>query len=105
LEQFKKIIMPISKQYLKTKPVCKVTFTVPAKDASTVAVSGDFNNWSTLSELKKLKNGNFKGTFNLPKDTAVEFRYIVDGTWVNDTEADGYIWNEFAAAENCVLAL
>ena len=97
--------MPITKRYLKTKPVCKVTFTVPAKEATTVAVAGDFNDWSTETELKKLKNGNFKGTFNLPTDTAVEFRYVVDGTWVNETEADRYAWNDFAAAENSVLEL
>ena len=97
--------MPISKQYLKTKPVCKVTFTVPAEEAFSVVVAGDFNNWSTTDALKKLKNGTFKGTFNLPKDTVVEFRYVVDGTWVNETEADAYIWNDFAAAENSVLEL
>ena len=51
--------MAISKQYLKTKPVCKVTFTVPAKEAKKVAVVGDFNNWNPKgSMLKKLKNGN-----------------------------------------------
>ena len=38
--------MAIKKQYLKSKPVCKVTFTVPAQEADQVAVVGDFNNWS-----------------------------------------------------------
>ena len=35
--------MAIKKQYLKSKPVCKVTFSVPAKEATKVAVVGDFN--------------------------------------------------------------
>lgn len=96
--------MAIAKQYLKTKPVCKVTFTVPAEGAKKVAVVGDFNNWSTKdSTLKKLKNGTFKGTFNLPKEAAYEFKYIIDGDYVNESEADRYQWNDFAGSENAVL--
>jgi len=97
--------MPIKKQYLKTKPVCKVTFTVPAADANEVAVAGDFNNWDTEASLKKQKNGNFKGTFNLPKDERFEFRYVVDGQWTNESEADSYAWSDFASTENAVLEL
>ena len=98
--------MSIAKQYLKTKPVCKVTFTVPAEDAKKVAVVGDFNNWNPKGALlKKLKNGTFKGTLDLPKETTYEFRYLVDGAYVNETEADRYQWNDFAGAENAVLEL
>ena len=98
--------MSIAKQYLKTKPICKVTFTVPAKDAEKVAVVGDFNNWNPKgSMLKKLKNGTFKGTFDLPKEKTFEFKYIVDGDFINETEAERYQWNDFAGSENAVLAL
>ena len=62
--------MAVTKQYLKTKPVCKVTFTVPVNEAKKVAVVGDFNNWKEKEgTLKKLKNGVFKGTFDIPKDS------------------------------------
>lgn len=99
-------IMAIAKQFLKTKPVCKVTFTVPAEEAKKVAVVGDFNNWNPKgSTLKKLKNGTFKGTFDLPKENSYEFKYIVDGEFVNDAEADRYQWNDFAGSENAVLEL
>lgn len=98
--------MAIKKQYLKSKPVCKVTFTVPAEEAKKVAVVGDFNNWNPKgSLLKKLKNGTFKGTFDLPAENAYEFRYLVDGTYVNDEAADRYQWNDFAGAENAVIEL
>ncbi len=98
--------MSIAKQYLKTKPVCKVTFTVPAEEAKKVVVVGDFNNWDPKgSSLKKLKNGNFKGTFELPKESTFEFRYIIDGDYVNDAQADRYQWNDYAGAENAVLEL
>ena len=96
--------MAIKKQYPKTKPVCKVTFSILAKEAASVAVVGDFNNWNAQEgALEKLKNGTFKGVFDLPKDASYEFKYLVDGTYQNDTEADGLIWNDFAAAENSVL--
>lgn len=98
--------MAIKKQYLKSKPVCKVTFSVPAKEAKNVAVVGSFNAWNTeATELKKLKNGTFKGTIDLPSASSHEFRYIVDGNYVNDEQADAYNWNDFASADNGVLNL
>ena len=98
--------MAIKKQYLKSKPVCKVTFTVPAKEAKNVAVVGSFNEWNTeATELKKQKNGTFKGTINLEKDKSYEFRYLVDGQWKNDEQADAFAWNEYAADENSVINL
>ena len=98
--------MAIKKQFLKSKPVCKVTFSLEAKQANNVAVIGSFNEWnSEATPLKKLKNGTFKGTVDLESSNSYEFRYLVDGTYVNDQEADGLIWNDFASAENTVLAL
>lgn len=98
--------MSIKKQYLKSKPVCKVTFTVPAEGAKKVSVVGDWNKWSAKAEpLKKLKNGTFKGTVNLDAEKSYEFRYLVDGNFINDDQADAYAWNDYAGAENGVLNL
>ncbi len=99
--------MAIKKQYLKSKPVCKVTFSVPAEEAKKVAVVGSFNKWNTkATQLKKLKNGTFKGTVDLASENSYEFRYLVDGkSYVNDEQADSYAWNDFAAAENGVITL
>ena len=55
--------------------------------------------------LKKLKNGTFKGTVDLEAGSSYEFKYIVDGVYVNETEADAYAWNDYAGAENSVLNL
>ncbi|CDF78009.1 1,4-alpha-glucan branching enzyme [Formosa agariphila KMM 3901] len=98
--------MAISKQYLKSKPVCKVTFTVPAEDAKEVTVVGCFNEWDTKANpLKKLKNGTFKGAVSLDAEKSYEFRYLVDGEFQNEAEADAQVWNDFAGAENSVLSL
>jgi 1,4-alpha-glucan branching enzyme len=96
--------MAIKKQFIKTKPVCKVTFSIEAKEANTAAVVGDFNNWNpTEGELSKLKNGTFKGVFDVTKEASYEFKYLIDGNYVNEIEADSYRFNEFAGAENSVL--
>lgn len=98
--------MAIKKQYLKNKSICKVTFSIAAKDANKVSVIGDFNGWNhKANPLKKLKSGTFKGTVDLQKGQSYEFRYVVDGDYVNDEEADDYLWNNFAAGENGVLNL
>ena len=98
--------MAIKKQFLKSKPVCKVTFTVPAEEASSVAVVGSFNEWNVeATPLKKLKNGSFKGTVDLESGSSYEFRYLVDGEYVNEEEADGSVWSDFAGAENSLLSL
>jgi len=55
--------------------------------------------------LSKLKNGTFKGLFEVPKDASYEYKYVVDGTYVNDPEADGYVYNDFAGAENSVVTV
>jgi 1,4-alpha-glucan branching enzyme len=98
--------MAIKKQYLKSKPVCKVTFSIEAEDAKKVSVIGSFNEWNAKkAPLKKLKNGTFKGTIDLDKDNSYEFKYLVDGAYVNDTAADSYAWNDFAGAENSVVTV
>lgn len=98
--------MAIKKQVVKTKPVVKVTFSVEAKEANVASVVGDFNNWDPKTgELGKLKNGTFKATFDLPKDASYEFKYVIDGAFVNEPEADSFQWNDFAGNENSVLAL
>src|SRR5690606_28048490 len=104
LQKINSLIMAITKQYLKSKPVCKVTFSVPGEAAKNIKVVGTFNAWNEKKalELKKLKNGNFRGTLDLEKDTSYEFRYLVDGAYRNDEQADAYTSNVFGT-ENSVL--
>lgn len=98
--------MAIKKQFLKSKPVCKVTFIVPAKEAKKVVVVGNFNAWNQeTTPLKKLRNGTFKGTVDLESGSSYEFRYLVDGTYTNEKEADSFAWNDYAGTENSVLNL
>lgn len=98
--------MAITKQYLKSKPVCKVTFSIQAEEAKEVSVVGTFNDWNaSATPLKKLKSGLFKGTVDLEQDKSYEFKYIVDGEFVNDDAADDYVWNAYACGDNCVVTI
>jgi 1,4-alpha-glucan branching enzyme len=102
--------MPIKKKFLKSKPICKCTFTVPreaAPDAEKISIVGEFNDWKEDELiLKKLKSGIFKIDVDLPVGQKYQYRYLVDGeTWINDWEADEYIAAPGLAEENSVVAL
>ncbi|NRS88979.1 1,4-alpha-glucan branching enzyme [Flavobacterium sp. 7E] len=98
--------MSLKKRFVKSKPVCKVTFIIAGGNAEKASVVGDFNEWNPeVGVLSKLKNGNFKGVFDLDKDASYEFKYMIDGAYVNETEADYYKWNDYAGSENGVLVV
>ena len=102
--------MSLKKQFLKSKPVCKVTFTLDAElinRAKEVAVLGEFNNWDpSETTMRKLKDGSFTKTLELEVGHEYQFRYLVDGErWVNDSEADKYTYSGVAAEQNSVVAL
>ncbi|MDT0552788.1 isoamylase early set domain-containing protein [Urechidicola vernalis] len=98
--------MAISKKYLKSKPVCKVTFELEGIEADSIVAVGDFNDWnSEATPLKKFKNGKFKTTVDFEKDSSSEFRYIVDGAYINEPEADAFVYNAYAGEENCLLTV
>lgn len=99
--------MSIKKQYLKTKPVCKVTFSYPNESkASSIQLLGDFNSWDIGCEpMKKNKSGKYSKTIELETGKEYQFRYLVNGDdWQNDPTAEKYEVNEFAT-ENSVVVL
>lgn len=98
----------MKKRFLKSKPVCKVTFELPpqaANDAQKVALVGDFNDWDPdATTLKRLKDGGYSVMLDLPRDREFQFRYLIDGQrWENDWEADKYIPNPAGDCENSVV--
>lgn len=98
----------MKKQYLKSKGVCKVTFTLPkeaVKDAQTVHLVGDFNHWDIqATPMKKMKNGSFQVVLELEIGKSYQFRYLIDGKiWENDWEADQYVPSSFGGTENSVV--
>jgi 1,4-alpha-glucan branching enzyme len=100
----------IKKQFLKSKPVCKVTFTVPAEavaEAEKVQLVGEFSSWlSEPIDMKKQKDGSFRAIVDLETGKDYEFRYYVNGeSFTNDNEADAYRSSGVSYEENSVLSL
>ncbi len=103
--------MSLKKNFLKSKPVCKVTFSIPEGiviDAKNVNLLGEFNDWQVTKaeSMRKLKDGSYTRTLDLDKGKSYQFRYLIDGeVWYNDTEADSYIASGVGVEENCVVEL
>jgi len=102
--------MSIKKQYLKKKPLCKVTFKLTKRasnDAKKVNLVGDFNDWDALATpMKKLKNGDFTATVDLERYKEYEFRYLKDEKeWENDWDADKHVPTPFGDSENSVIVV
>ena len=102
--------MGIRKQFLKRKPVCKVTFKIPdhvVNGATMAHVVGEFNDWSTsATPMKQLKNGAFSATVDLEKGRSYQFRYLLEGSrWENDPDADDFLPSPFGNSYNSVIRL
>lgn len=99
----------IKKQYSKSKPVCKVTFSLTKEQVgkkADVRVLGSFNDWSWDKALtmKSGKKG-YSASVELAAGAVYEFRYLVNGQdWFNDEAADDYQPTPFFS-HNCILAL
>ena len=99
-----------TKQYLKTKDICRVRFKLNKKQigpVETINLVGEFNGWhETRTPMKKLKSGDFSLVMDLAPDRAYQFRYLVDQTrWINDEGADAYLPSPFPGVDNSVITL
>ena len=103
--------MAISKKYLKSNEVCKVTFKLESEKvlkAKKVELLGSFNNWKPSKEtsMKKLKAGSFTKTVDLPTASEYQFRYNIDGKlWENESNADRLEYNGYGAEQNSVIVI
>jgi 1,4-alpha-glucan branching enzyme len=100
--------MSLKKQYIKEKPVCKVTFKLPqdiVSDANKVTLTGDFNNWDVESlTMKKTKTGDYSVSLELEKGKEYQFRYVIDGKeWINEDDADKFVPNTFQSENSVVV--
>ena len=92
------------------KKTCKVVFRLPheaVRDAQSVCVAGDFNNWNIYANpLKRRKDGSFSLTIELVRDREYQFRYLIDDMyWENDWAADKYMASTFGDCDNSVVVV
>ena len=86
----------LKKSFSKSKPVCKVTFSLPleaAKGGKDVRVLGDFNHWSWENGFRMKSGKNeFSTEVELEAGKEYQFRYLIDNhMWENDWQADNYV--------------
>jgi len=101
--------MPLTKTYSKDKSTCKVGFSLPVEAASgakKLFLAGEFNEWNPAQLPMRKTKGQFSASLELPAATPYQYRYVTDtGVWLNDTEADCYVYSAFADADNSVVVL
>jgi len=94
--------MPAKRIAKATSAKTKQTFALAAPDADKVMLAGDFTEWdSAPKSMRKLKSGVWKTSVNLEKNKKIQYRFLVDGQWVDDPECQDRIPNGFGG-ENCV---
>jgi 1,4-alpha-glucan branching enzyme len=83
----------------------EVTFTFERDDAREVYLCGDFNHWSrkSLPMIRRDGRGVWEKRLALPPGR-YEFKYIVDGVWTLDPNADENVANCFGSANSVVVA-
>jgi len=99
------IVMALKKSYVKSKNICRVTFSIPSDaGAQEIFLVGDFNAWDCAATPMKKGKQAFSATLDLETGREYEFRYLLDGRqWQNDDAADKYHGTPFPDAQNSVV--
>ena len=83
-----------------------VIFTLPAAvPAESVALCGDFNDWSADATLLELgSDGYWRVAVALQPGRSYRYRYLINGErWENAWDADGYVPNAYGGTDSVVV--
>jgi 1,4-alpha-glucan branching enzyme len=90
----------VSKQNTK-----KIQFIIEAVDAKKVSLVGEFNNWNPDADpMQRDGNGTWAKTKMLPPGN-IEYKFWVDGQWVQDPENLRVCPNCFGTQNNIVKVI
>lgn len=79
-------------------------FRLHAPQAKRVSLAGNFNNWDTKAlSARKDSRGNWTVKVSL-KPGKYEYKFFVDGSWVNDPRCHSYVPNAFGS-QNCMVEI
>jgi 1,4-alpha-glucan branching enzyme len=95
----------LKKRILQKDGLVKVKFETHAlPEANETYLVGDFNGWDeTAHPMKKRKSDQcFTIELKLEPNKDYQFRYLADGVWHNDWDADKYIPNSFSGDNSIV---
>lgn len=78
----------------------KVVFAIEAADAKEVYLLGDFNHWDPKKHpMKRIGQNRWVASVSLPQG-AYEYKFLVDGQWVEDPLNDQVCENCFGTRNN-----
>ncbi len=81
-----------------------VEFKLYAPQARKVSIAGSFNKWDTKADqAKKDSKGNWSIKLKL-KPGSYEYKFFVDGNWMNDPRATSFASNAFGS-QNCLIVV
>lgn len=91
----------IGKKFIQSDQdlVVRVTFTLPDGIwADDIYLVGDFNDWDeTAHPMQQDQLGHWTLTLELEAGRIYQFRYLCDGEWMNDNQADAYVNNPYGS--------
>jgi 1,4-alpha-glucan branching enzyme len=77
-------------------------FQIFAPQAKKVSVAGSFNNWDPKKvTAKKDTKGNWAVNMSL-KPGRYEYKFLIDGSWVNDPKCSSAVYNSFGTQNSVV---
>jgi len=100
-----KTVAKAPKTVAKAKSV-NVTFSLPAEvQADTVALCGEFNEWSPENvRLERNGDGSWQAVVALEPGRTYRYRYFLDGQrWENAWHADGYVPNPYGGDDSVIV--
>lgn len=79
----------------------RVNFQTKADPGSSVYIAGSFNGWQSRKKMKEERKGHFATNMMLAKGSH-EYKFIVDGEWIADTECMDFVPNEMGTINSVV---
>jgi 1,4-alpha-glucan branching enzyme len=85
--------------------VARVTFILPNSTwADAIHLVGDFNEWNHSSHpFQRGQEGTWTITIDLEIGRCYQFRYRLDGEWINDSQADAFVGNPHGSDNSLVV--
>lgn len=85
------------------KKKTQVTFVyAPENGCRRVQLAGSFNSWEPAAcSMTRQKDGTFRKRLTL-QPGEYRYKFLVDGQWVEDTQADSLVPNEFGTYDSLV---
>jgi 1,4-alpha-glucan branching enzyme len=97
----------IRKIFIETERglVAQVTFILPNSTwADIIYLVGDFNEWNHSSHpFQRDREGTWTLTLHLEVGRCYQFRYLRDGEWISDSQADGFVGNPHGSNNSLVV--